>query len=236
MDSNPTKSRTNYRLILGDLNAYAQEDPIAALKTAGYVDLINTFGGSKAYSYVFNGQRGYLDHALANAALKPFVTGAADWHINADEPDLLDYDTSYKKPAQQALFEANEFRSSDHDPVVIGLAFADENADTTPPVLKARKWNRTIRARGGKFRTIRVKARARDAVDGRLPATLVKVESNKPECVVKMRSAKKARVKAKAGCVYSFTFRAEDKAGNVAEKTMTVEVTRKRRTDCPWYF
>lgn len=236
MDSNPTQSRSNYRLILGDLNAYAKEDPIAALKAAGYIDLINTFGGSKAYSYVFNGQRGYLDHALANAALKPFVTGAADWHINADEPDLLDYDTSYKKPAQQALFEANEFRSSDHDPVVIGLAFADENADTTPPVLKARKWNRTIRARGGKFRTIRVKARARDAVDGRLPATLVKVESNKPECVVKMRSAKKARVKAKAGCVYSFTFRAEDKAGNVAEKTMTVEVTRKRRTDCPWYF
>lgn len=236
MDSNPTKSRSNYRLILGDLNAYAMEDPITALKSAEYVDLINSFGGSKAYSYVFNGQRGYLDHALANAALKPFVTGAADWHINADEPDLLNYDTSFKKPAQQALFEANEFRSSDHDPVVIGLSLADSTADTTPPVLKARSWNRKIKARGGRFRTITVKARAKDAVDGRIPAKVVKVEANKPSCTVSMRSTKKARIKAKAGCVYSFTFRAKDKSGNVAEKTMTITVVRRPRNDCPIFF
>ena len=34
---------------------------------------------------------------------------------------MLDYDTSFKPPAQDALYELNEFRTSDHDPVVIGL-------------------------------------------------------------------------------------------------------------------
>ena len=49
------------------------------------------------------------------------VAGAADWHLNSDEPDVLDYDTSFKPPAQDALYEPNGYRSSDHDPVVVGL-------------------------------------------------------------------------------------------------------------------
>ena len=51
----------------------------------------------------------------------PQVTGAADWHINSDEPDVLDYDTSFKPAAQDALYEVNAYRTSDHDPVVVGL-------------------------------------------------------------------------------------------------------------------
>ena len=115
---------------MGDLNSYAQEDPIDAIKagaddTAGtgddFTNLIAQFQGTYAYSYVFDGQAGYLDHALANASLLAQVTGAADWHINSDEPDVLDYDTSFKPPAQEALYEPNAYRSSDHDPVVVGL-------------------------------------------------------------------------------------------------------------------
>ena len=49
------------------------------------------------------------------------ITGAADWHINSDEPDIFDYDTSFKPPAQDALYEVNPYRTSDHDPVVVGL-------------------------------------------------------------------------------------------------------------------
>ncbi|MDQ2999606.1 MAG: PxKF domain-containing protein, partial [Chloroflexota bacterium] len=49
------------------------------------------------------------------------VTGAADWHINSDEPDVVDYDTSFKPPAQEALYEVNPYRSSDHDSLVVGL-------------------------------------------------------------------------------------------------------------------
>ena len=49
------------------------------------------------------------------------VTGTTVWHINADEPDLIDYDMSFKLDAQDLLYSPDPFRSSDHDPVIIGL-------------------------------------------------------------------------------------------------------------------
>jgi predicted extracellular nuclease len=128
--SDPTDSGDADHLILGDLNAYALEDPIDVIRaghdaTPGtpddYTDLINAYQGDRAYGYVFDGQSGYLDHALAPPSMAGQVTGATEWHANADEPDLLDYDTSFKLPPQEALFEPNAFRSSDHDPVIVGL-------------------------------------------------------------------------------------------------------------------
>lgn len=109
-------------LIIGDLNAYAKEDPISQIKAAGYTDLINKFGGADAYSYVFDGQAGYLDHGLASSALVGQVLYAADWHINADEPIRLDYNTEFKSAAQIANFYASDaYRSSDHDPLLVSL-------------------------------------------------------------------------------------------------------------------
>jgi predicted extracellular nuclease len=128
--TDPTGSGDRDYLILGDLNSYAMEDSVDAIKagsddTAGTADdftnLIAKYQGPFAHSYVFDGQSGYLDHALASATLIGQVTGAADWHINSDEPDILDYDTTFKPPAQEALYEANQYRTSDHDPVVVGL-------------------------------------------------------------------------------------------------------------------
>jgi uncharacterized protein len=128
--TDPTGSGDADFLIMGDLNSYAQEDPIDTVKagaddTAGtfddFTNLIAQYQGTYAYSYVFDAQAGYLDHALASASLLAQVTGAADWHINADEPDLLDYDTSFKPPTQDAIYEPNAYRSSDHDPVLVGL-------------------------------------------------------------------------------------------------------------------
>ncbi len=128
--TDPTGSGDPDYLIMGDLNSYAMEDPITAIKTGSddtagtsddYINLISNFQGTYAYSYTFDGQAGYLDHSLANTSLFSQVTGAADWHINSDEPDVLDYDTSFKPAAQDALYEANGYRSSDHDSVVIGL-------------------------------------------------------------------------------------------------------------------
>jgi uncharacterized protein len=119
--TDPTGSGDPDRLIIGDLNSYDEEDPIRALEAAGYEDQIERFGGENAYGYVFDGQVGYLDHALASPSLVSQVTGAAEWHINADEPDLLDYDTTFKSPAQDALYAADPFRSADHDPVLVGL-------------------------------------------------------------------------------------------------------------------
>jgi hypothetical protein len=128
--TDPTGSGDPDFLIMGDLNSYAQEDPIDAVKAGSddtigtsddYTNLISHFQGAYAYSYTFDGQAGYLDHSLANASLFAQVTGAADWHINSDEPDILDYDTSFKPASQDALYEPNGYRSSDHDSVVIGL-------------------------------------------------------------------------------------------------------------------
>ncbi len=119
--SDPTSSGDADFLIIGDLNSYDKEDPIDAILAGGYTDLLQQFQGEYAYSYVFDGQLGYLDHALANPELLAQVTGTTVWHINADEPDLLDYDMTYKQDAQDALYEPNAYRSSDHDPVIVGL-------------------------------------------------------------------------------------------------------------------
>ena len=124
--TDPTGSGDTDVLIIGDLNAYDKEDPIDVFTSEGYTDLALQFGGELAYSYLFGGELGYLDYALANASLLPQVTGTTEWHINADEPDILDYDTSFKQDAQDALFEPNPYRSSDHDPVIVGLALEVE--------------------------------------------------------------------------------------------------------------
>lgn len=109
--------------IVGDLNSYAGEDPIAALEAAGYTNLIKAYHGDDAYSYVFDGQWGYLDYVLASASAVPQVTGAGDAHHNADEPSVLDYATDFKSAGQLAsLYAPDRFRASDHDPVVVGVA------------------------------------------------------------------------------------------------------------------
>jgi predicted extracellular nuclease len=123
--SDPTGTGDPDALIVGDLNSYAQEDPITALEGQGYVNLIESFIGADAYSYVFDGQWGYLDHALGSPSLASQVTAVAEWHINADEPSVLDYNTNFKSPAQiDYLYAPNEFRISDHDPVLVDLALA----------------------------------------------------------------------------------------------------------------
>lgn len=113
----PTGSQDPDFLIIGDLNAYAMEDPVRLIEEAGYTDLIEAFVGPFGYSYNFQAQSGYLDHALAIANLARQVTGAGHWHINADEPVALDYN-NYNQPV---LYSPDPYHSSDHDPVLVGL-------------------------------------------------------------------------------------------------------------------
>lgn len=98
-------------IVLGDLNAYAMEDPPRWLREAGWRDAFSEAGIAQPYSYVYDGQRGRLDHALLSPALAPRLQGAAEWHINADEPDV----------AEPAGAQVTPYRSSDHDPLVIDL-------------------------------------------------------------------------------------------------------------------
>ena len=104
-------------IIMGDLNAYGMEDPIQTLVKAGYTDLHRAFHADTTYSYVYNNQAGYLDNALASATLLPQVTGVCAFHINSDEPDIYGYAGS--------SYQANMYRSSDHDPIVIGLSLGN---------------------------------------------------------------------------------------------------------------
>ncbi|WP_323101516.1 ExeM/NucH family extracellular endonuclease [Intrasporangium sp. YIM S08009] len=124
--TDPTKTGDDDVLLLGDMNSYAKEDPIAMFEGKGFTNLIAARNGAEAYSYVFDGQWGYLDHALGSASLSRQVTGVADWHVNADEPSVLDYNTEFKSANQVAsLYSPDQFRISDHDPVVVGLDLAN---------------------------------------------------------------------------------------------------------------
>ncbi len=118
-------------LIIGDLNSYDKEDPIDMIKLGAddtadtaddFKDMIFEKQGENAYGYVFDGQTGYLDHALASLSLAENIADVNFWHNNADEPDLIDYDTSFKLPAQDLLYAPDAYRSSDHDPVIVTLS------------------------------------------------------------------------------------------------------------------
>jgi len=100
-------------LLMGDLNAYAKEDPITTLISNGFADMHRAFYADSAYSYMYNGEAGYLDHALATASLQSQITGVQVFHINSDEPAMFEYGGS--------AYQANMYRCSDHDPVVVGL-------------------------------------------------------------------------------------------------------------------
>ena len=131
--SDPTGSGDRDVLVIGDLNSYAKEDPIRVFESAGYSNLIDSFIGPDAYSFVFDATSGYLDHALASPTLAVQVVGVSEWHINADEPGALDYNDNFKSAGQvTSLYAADPFRSSDHDPVIIGLDLLNLDVDFGP--------------------------------------------------------------------------------------------------------
>jgi predicted extracellular nuclease len=117
-------------LIVGDMNAYGMEDPIRTLNAAGYVNEIERFirPHGTPYSYVFGGESGYLDHALASSSLSTQVAGVTEWHNNADEPEAIDYNLG---DTAQDPYANDAFRASDHDPVVVSLNLAATFADVT---------------------------------------------------------------------------------------------------------
>lgn len=116
-------------IVIGDMNSYGQEDPIFALTGNGYVDQMSRFN-TLAYSYIFDGSSGRLDHAITTASLSPKVAGARYWQINADEALVRDYNQEYKFPATTCTpgpcpadpyDSSTPAKSSDHDPVLLGL-------------------------------------------------------------------------------------------------------------------
>ncbi len=101
-------------LFMGDLNSYKYEDPIQTLINGGLFDQLERFQGNDTYSYVYRGEAGYLDYALANQSMQSQITGATPWHLNADEPSQFSYNNS-------TYYQANMYRFSDHDPIIVGI-------------------------------------------------------------------------------------------------------------------
>ena len=103
-------------LIVGDLNAEVSEESVNSIITAGYEEQLLKYD-SKAYTYVYKGQRELIDHAMANSSMASQITGAYVYHI----PSSVDY--------------------SDHDCYVVGINLGgtdiDEvTANTTVPQRK----------------------------------------------------------------------------------------------------
>ncbi|WP_230462893.1 ExeM/NucH family extracellular endonuclease [Micromonospora sp. CP22] len=111
VDQVKADSKTDNVLLLGDFNAYTHEDPMQVLYGKEYRNLNDT----GKTSYVFNGESGSLDHALASPSLAARVTGVDVWQINAVESYAFQYD------GLAAFFAPDAYRASDHNPLVVGI-------------------------------------------------------------------------------------------------------------------
>ena len=125
-DSVAADTGTERVFLLGDFNSYAAEDPMQVFAEAGYVNLGK---GTGKHSYAFSGLVGSLDHVLASPAAAEDVTGTDIWNINSVEPLALEYSrynynvTDFHAP--------DPYRSSDHDPILVGLDLNPAEAETT---------------------------------------------------------------------------------------------------------
>ena len=116
--SDPTGTGAEQQMIVGDLNSYAQEDPITTLESLGFTNVAS----DTDYSFVFDGQIGTLDYILINDALLDNFEGATEWKINADEADAIDYNLDFGR--DPTLFDGETAaRNSDHDPIIAGFTF-----------------------------------------------------------------------------------------------------------------
>ncbi|MGC2976614.1 ExeM/NucH family extracellular endonuclease [Brevibacterium sp. FAM 25378] len=130
----------DYVYLLGDFNSYTQEDPMQVFYEAGFKDVAAE--KTDKSTYVYGSRTGSLDHVLAldssganaqstgtEAALPSSgfdaITGADVWNINSVEALALEYSRFNYNAAD--LFAADQFRASDHDPVIVGLF--DEDSD-----------------------------------------------------------------------------------------------------------
>ena len=106
-------------LLVGDFNSYSQEDPIKTLENAGWAHV----SGAGEASYVYSGRSGSLDHVFANAAAKPLLAGVTSWAVNAQESIAFEYSRAGMN-AHLAVEADNPYRSSDHNPELIGLTLS----------------------------------------------------------------------------------------------------------------
>ncbi len=226
-------------LVIGDLNSYAQEDPIVTLES-GLVNQADAFVAPEdRYSYIYFGQAGLLDHVFTTDGLAGRVTGVDAWHINSDEPRVLDYNDevidpaeSYRDFSHDYLYNPDPFRSSDHDPLIVGFC------DAVPPEVVVSVTPDTLWPPNHKYVIVNAIVNVSDNIDPNPMLTLVSVTSNEPDdglgdgdmpddivivddFMFKLRAERSGNG---SGRVYTITYQATDACGNSTVATATVTV------------
>jgi predicted extracellular nuclease len=234
--TDPTGSGDPDFFIIGDLNSYAMEDPIIALEERGYNNLVKAHLGTWAYSYIFDGLAGYLDHSLATGSAAMQVVGATIWHINTDEPSIIDYNTEYKP---EDLYTATPYRSSDHDPVIVGFC------DAVPPEVDVTVTEDMLWPPNHKYVDVEATVVVSDNFDPEPTVTLVSVESDEPDAGLDDEDVpvdivivddytfqlRAERWDEGDGRVYTIVYQVTDACGNLAMATVTVTVPHDRRPE-----
>ena len=161
LKTNPTGINDPDKIIMGDFNSYAQELSMKNLTNSGYSNLIQDFiGNDKAASYVFDGQKGYLDAAFSSQSLKPYIRTVDEWRLNSPEADGIDYNTDFGRSTN--IFDGTlPNRYSDHDPVVVNLKL--------DPALLLNRGGATVNV-GDNVATLSLVAQAGDTITIRKPA------------------------------------------------------------------
>lgn len=120
-------------LLIGDFNSYSMEDPLQVLYDADYTNVEQHYDNEE-YSYSFSSLSGSLDHVLANESALARSTGTDIWNINSGEALALEY-SRWNYNATD-FHEPGPYRSSDHDPVVLGLVANDEEPEKAAPTIE----------------------------------------------------------------------------------------------------
>ncbi|MDN3679405.1 ExeM/NucH family extracellular endonuclease [Vibrio tapetis subsp. quintayensis] len=105
-------------------------DGAVITKTYGFINAVgkkDAEHGKQSWSYSYNDEVGSLDHVLISKSLDSRMIDAVDWHINAAESTLFDYQGKYKDNDNDTnlnpFYEKTAFRSSDHDSALISLSY-----------------------------------------------------------------------------------------------------------------
>lgn len=216
-------------LLTGDFNSYTMEDPLQVLYDAGYVNAAVEMGTGDEWSYSFEGRSGSLDHVLLNDAAREAATGADIWGINAGESLLFEY-SRWNYHATD-FHEDTPYRSSDHDPVLVGL---DLDGVTEPEPVKPVKAKVTVKFKPAKIKvgkrgkvTVKVKGKKGVKATGK-----VKVKVKGKTYTAKLKKSGKATIKlrkfkkpGKFKVVVRYLGSAEVKA---KKKVVKVKVVRRR--------
>ncbi len=124
-------SGTDRVISVGDYNAYFEEDPMDILRASGYI----VTSSASAYSYLFAGQLGSLDHAVVSPSMNGALVAVEKWNTNSVEPSYLDYEDGINDGGGDnvnpwsSTYTVSPWRSSDHDAIIMGF-----NIDLVLPV------------------------------------------------------------------------------------------------------